>query len=264
MGNGGGTMAFRFDHAVILVDDLQAAVEDYATLGFNVTPGGEHTEWDTHNALIAFADGGYLELLAFKAGLAALESLDPPPYSLLQRVKARSAGEEGLFDFALLSTSIEADVEAASKRGLAFEGLLQGGRQRPDGQLIGWQMAMPHAPMLPFIIADITPRSLRVPGGDACQHPNGAVGVMRLDFAASAMATGVANYGALLGVTPLQDLSIADSADFNLGETAIRLCTGRAGGDRPLALALRVQDGHPVRGLDLALTHNVRIDLLAG
>ena len=54
------------DHVVILVKNLDQAVADYTQLGFNVVPGGEHTDGATHNALVAFADGSYLELIAFK------------------------------------------------------------------------------------------------------------------------------------------------------------------------------------------------------
>ncbi|MCW5883173.1 MAG: VOC family protein, partial [Anaerolineae bacterium] len=54
------------DHIVILVHDLAQAQADYAALGFTVVPGGEHTGGATHNARVAFADGSYVELLAFK------------------------------------------------------------------------------------------------------------------------------------------------------------------------------------------------------
>ncbi|PMP81392.1 MAG: VOC family protein, partial [Roseiflexus castenholzii] len=54
------------DHIVILVRDLLAAIDDYTALGFTVTPGGVHADGATHNALVAFVDGGYLELIAFR------------------------------------------------------------------------------------------------------------------------------------------------------------------------------------------------------
>ena len=59
-------MLQNIDHIVIVVRDLARASADYARAGFTVTPGGEHTGGATHNALITFADGAYLELLAFK------------------------------------------------------------------------------------------------------------------------------------------------------------------------------------------------------
>ena len=61
----------RLDHLVILVRDLGSTVRDYEGLGFTVTPGGEHVDGLTRNALIPFEDGSYLELVAY------LDSHDP-------------------------------------------------------------------------------------------------------------------------------------------------------------------------------------------
>ena len=58
-------MLTRLDHLVILVRDLGSTVRDYEGLGFTVTPGGEHADGLTRNALIPFEDGSYLELVAF-------------------------------------------------------------------------------------------------------------------------------------------------------------------------------------------------------
>jgi hypothetical protein len=55
----------RLDHLVVLVRDLEGAIGDYGVLGFAVTPGGEHADGLTRNALIPFEDGSYLELVAF-------------------------------------------------------------------------------------------------------------------------------------------------------------------------------------------------------
>jgi hypothetical protein len=55
----------RLDHLVILSSHLDRAVSGYEGLGFAVTPGGEHADGLTRNALIPFKDGSYLELVAF-------------------------------------------------------------------------------------------------------------------------------------------------------------------------------------------------------
>lgn len=81
-------MIQAIDHLVILVSDLAEAIEDYEALGFHVAPGGEHTDGATHNALISFADGTYLELLAFRR--------DAPTH----RWWRHTASGEGLIDFA--------------------------------------------------------------------------------------------------------------------------------------------------------------------
>jgi hypothetical protein len=49
----------RLDHLVMLVGYLDRAVRDYEELGFTVTPGGEHADGLTHNALIPFRDRSY-------------------------------------------------------------------------------------------------------------------------------------------------------------------------------------------------------------
>ena len=84
------------DHIVIAVRDLAAASDDYARLGFTVTPGGEHTGGATHNALISFADGAYFELIAFKE----------PDRPQDHKWWAKQAKGEGTVDFALRSESV--------------------------------------------------------------------------------------------------------------------------------------------------------------
>ena len=53
------------DHLVIVVPDLAAAIKTYRDLGFTVVAGGRHTGVGTDNALIAFRDSSYLELVGF-------------------------------------------------------------------------------------------------------------------------------------------------------------------------------------------------------
>src|SRR5215218_9474674 len=150
------------DHAVILVNDLAAAQRDYVALGFTVVAGGENAGGRTHNALVAFADGSYLELIAFKPPLpgqpapSGEEGLSP----LSRRWLARAAAGEGLLDFALLPTAMADDVAAARARGLALDGPFPGGWRRPDGQEIAWQTATSPTPDLPFLCGDVTPREL--------------------------------------------------------------------------------------------------------
>ena len=116
------------DHVVILVKDLAEATADYTGLGFTVLPGGEHVDGASHNALIAFADGSYIELLAFKK--------EAPGHRWWPKATNEARGGEGLIDFALLPTEIENDISAARERGLAYQGPVPGGRLRPDGQAV--------------------------------------------------------------------------------------------------------------------------------
>lgn len=256
-------MSFRFDHAVILVDDLAAATADYSAAGFTVTPGGEHTGGVTHNALIGLADGSYLELLAFTAGPEAIHSVAPDPYTFLWRVAARRTVGQGLVDFALLSDALGADVAAAQGKGLAIDGPLPGGRQRPDGVEMAWQFALPHSLTLPFLIADVTPRSLRAPGGAATQHANGATGVLRIDVGTRDRSRADAEYAALLGREALPAAGGSTGESFLLAGTPLRITPQPAAPDRPIALTLAT--GHPAAAgpLDPALTHGAPLTLMA-
>ena len=57
------------DHLVIAVHDLDRSIADYRSMGFTVNPGGRHPGRSSHNALIVFADGAYIELIGLKKAL---------------------------------------------------------------------------------------------------------------------------------------------------------------------------------------------------
>ncbi|MCW5849957.1 MAG: VOC family protein [Anaerolineae bacterium] len=197
------------DHIVILVDDLDQAIQSYTEAGFTVIPGGEHTGGATHNALVAFQDNSYLELIAFKR--------PDPGHRWLGK-------QPGIVDFALLPDAIADDLDAARLRGVDYQGPLPGGRLRPDGQQVAWQLGLPPAPGLPFLCADVTPRALRVPSAAAQAHANGALGIARVYVAVQDLVTSAAQYEALLGCQPETGLTDeARYALFPLGAAQIQL-----------------------------------------
>lgn len=155
-------MLRMLDHVVLVVRDLAEASTEHARRGFTVTPGGEHAGGLTHNALVAFADGSYLELIAFRD----LERAGDHPWH-------RYGATGGLADFALLSDDIDADAAALAD---LVERTSDGGRVRPDGTRLAWRSARLAHP-LPFLIEDVTPRALRVPSGTAARHENGVIGI---------------------------------------------------------------------------------------
>jgi hypothetical protein len=153
------------DHVVFVARDLDAAVADHRRRGFTVTPGGEHADGLTRNALVPFADGSYLEIAAF---------VDRDRAATTHRWWKVAADGGGFAEFALLSDDLGAD-------GLALKEIVTrssetGGRTRPDGIRIEWRTVLLSAP-LPFLIEDVTSRELRVPRGAAAQHANGAGGI---------------------------------------------------------------------------------------
>lgn len=243
------------DHIVILVNDLESATDDYTAMGFTVTPGGEHTDGATHNVLVSFADGAYLELIAFKQPAAQ------------HRWWLHTRSGEGLIDFALWPDAIEADIAAMRAHGLEIEGPTAGGRTRPDGQRIEWMTGSPLTPDLPFLCADVTPRNLRVPDGPALQHANGVSGIAGITVAVKDLATSTQRYAALLGV-PAPEPGI-HSVNFTLGATTITLVQPAADVNNPVydrlnrrgegiyALALRAD--LTAEALDPARKHGARI-----
>jgi catechol 2,3-dioxygenase-like lactoylglutathione lyase family enzyme len=260
---------FNIDHIVIMVDDLAAAVADYTSLGFTVLPGGTHEANPTHNALIVFEDGAYIEIIALQPGAEAQMSA---------RLREWDQASPGLVDLALLPGDIEADIAAARERGLTVEDAEPGGRLRPDGQQIAWKTANLKGAGLPFFCADVTPRSLRVPEGPVRQHPNGVTGVADITIAVADLTTSITQYRALLDLepqpSPSNDALGARTARFDLGETTITLAqpvTGHsplqaylaAGGERPYRFSLRTSQRTHAGRLDLSRTHGARIELIA-
>jgi len=164
------------DHLVILVGDLDQAVADYKSLGFAVTPGGTHADGLTHNALIVFRDGTYLELIAFVDPTDTRDNV----WGWRQFVSAGG----GLIDYCAASPDLAEETERLRRNGLAVGTPSDGGRQRPDGKQLRWRSArfdQPHH-VLPFLIEDVTPRSLRVPT-DHTTHSNGVTGIQELTIA---------------------------------------------------------------------------------
>ncbi len=151
-------MITGLDHFIILVKDLETAMESFRGLGFNVAEGGEHTQFGSRNALIAFADGTYIELLTFYDPGLAEETFWASALKKLQ------AGE-GYDGYAVQSNDIDNDVERIRRRGLKIDDPLPGSRLRPDGERVAWRTARspdPVASMVPFLIQDETPRSVRI------------------------------------------------------------------------------------------------------
>ena len=157
-------MLRQLDHVVFVFRELQSAIDDFRRRGFTVSPGGEHADRITHNALIPFADGTYLELVGFRDLSRAAT----------HRWWNVAANGGGIADFALLSDDIAADTAALAD--LVKTPPKESGRITPDGVELKWRTAVLKAP-LPFIIEDLTPREFRVPSGAAADHANGAVGI---------------------------------------------------------------------------------------
>lgn len=176
------------DHLVIAVHDLDLAMQRHREHGYNVIVGGKHPGRLSHNALVVFEDGSYLELITWSA--------DAPAEAWWHILQQQG---EGLIDFALLPSSTAQVVADAQGRGLDIVGPIDGARQRPDGQELKWTTARQKTRDLPFLCGDVTPRPMRVPEGELRRHPNGARGVGRVIVSVTDLSTSVDRYRRLLG-----------------------------------------------------------------
>src|SRR5262245_34457679 len=165
------TMLLGIDHIVVVVRDLEAAMKDYARLGFTVVPGGRHPV-GTHNGLIALADGSYIELIAFYR-----ENRQHRWWAPLQK-------GEGLVDFCMRTNDLWDDAETMRRAGIRMNEPQPWSRTRPDGYQLKWILAIPqegHRGVAPFLIQDETPREERVPRETI--HANGADGIVAITVA---------------------------------------------------------------------------------
>lgn len=266
----------KLDHVIIAVHDLAAAIADYRTLGFNVQPGGRHSKSTSHNALIAFEDGAYFELISWP---------QPDPAHRWFNMLAKHG--EGLMDFALIPDDVPRAIQHAKSRGLALNGPVDGGRFRPDGMELKWQAARQATFDLPFLCADITPREMRVPALEAWRHANGAVGVSTVSVRVRNLDVSLERYRALLGDEMIaRPVNLPGAglriAAIHLGSTAIVLMAPSGApascafvraldeqlesrGEGPCAIAMRaVFPGEARIGvLDPRLTHGVTAELEA-
>lgn len=213
-------MITGIDHIVIMVSDLDQTIEDWGAAGFTVAPGGKHPR-GTHNALITFQDGAYLELIAFWE----------PEYDAHRWHRFQNSGI-GLIDHALASSELAREVQEVTSRGVTYNGPHPGARSRPDGVELSWRTAHPdgrddHA--LPFLIDDVSARELRVPGGDQAVHNNGVEGVDTLQILVNDLESATNDYARVVDSEP--------SLPFSVGAHTIQLATPEDGTDAATRLA---------------------------
>lgn len=209
-------MPTEIDHIVIAVRDLEQTSQDYARAGFTVVAGGEHKGGATHNALVAFSDGAYFELIAFRR--ADEEHGNKWWHRLSQG--------EGLVDYALRTNDLAGEVRDLRSRGLEVTDTMSGGRFRPDGIRLDWETIRfggASTSALPFYCFDLTQRTLRVPGGDATTHQNGVTGVIGATVVVNDIRAAGAQFEKLANA---KGESIADA--FEDVETARRYPIGNA------------------------------------
>src|SRR5260221_13944620 len=150
-------MPVQIDHIIIAGSDLAALRAQSEARGLPSIEGGVHIGGLTHNALIGFSNGTYLELIAPTPGNTAPDHA----WSEFMRTDA------GVCAWAIRSNDIDADVALHRSRGITVSDPVSGGRTRTDAVRLEWRTAKlgdaPLGSVLPFLIQDLTPRDFRVP-----------------------------------------------------------------------------------------------------
>ncbi|TFK61487.1 hypothetical protein BDN72DRAFT_778127 [Pluteus cervinus] len=165
------------DHLVHLSPpgSVEQASQQFRDLGFTVIPGGTHAGGLTANALVLLADGAYLELISF---IHPIEFYPPNSDERRERESHNWAKRApGWIDWAFLGNTtystpisrISNDRASIDGSGVHYKRESNGGRTRPDGEVLRWVISQPRTTesgVLPFFCGDITPRPLRVPATD--------------------------------------------------------------------------------------------------
>lgn len=248
------------DHLVIVVKDLDRAARDYQQLGFTVVPGGQHPV-GSHNVLISFADGSYLEIIAFYR-----DAIDHRWWDPLQK-------GERLVDFCFQTDDLRGDTKKLQDVSVAINNPVPWSRKRPDGYELKWLLSLAtgsHRGVAPFLIEDVTPRSERIP--QEFDHANQISGIEKVIVAVGELGQIDKWYRALLGVKgePFSDASLdAEGLRFHAGPHVFEFVTPRAAtsplihwlrefGPSPYAAVLKsAKAGSPM--LDVRLTHGAQL-----
>lgn len=228
----------QLDHIVITVRSLGEACASFARAGFTVTPGGRHEALPTENALIPFADGTYLELLATRDPTTRdeLRSLASGAgwsrhlrgvSAIARRFLPSLAGEDGVVDWSLRSSGLLREAAHLRSHGQAAAGPLAMSRERPDGEKLAWSLLLPESRVLPFWIEDRTPRERRVPAVGAT-HANGATGIAMVRISAASVPMTALALGDVLGVVPAT--STAGAAELLMDGWRVEVVAGEREG----------------------------------
>jgi catechol 2,3-dioxygenase-like lactoylglutathione lyase family enzyme len=248
------------DHLVIAVPSLEAAAKDFRDLGFTVVEGGRHPV-GTYNALVAFADGAYLELIGFYE-----RNPNHRWWEALQR-------GGGLVDFCMQTDDLAGDTAAFRRAGVDIADPAPQSRKRPDGYQLQWVFSLSRGAdrgVAPFIIQDVTPREERIPRETS--HANGVTAIGTLTVAVADLAAVRGRWEAALGrpaETVRRDDLQAAGARFTVGPHTLDFVAPHgaqgplaewlaARGASPYMATLATRSGRKGR-LDAAKTHGARL-----
>ena len=254
-------MITRFDHTVIAVRDLAAAISTYQALGFEVSPGGHHTGLGTYNAIIRFGLD-YLELLSVYDRVEAEQGRGLSGMTLLDFFEKQ---EGGLVGYALATDDIEQEAERFRTTGLPAQGPFGMQRLRPDGHLLSWSLLVPRGISWrrpwPFFIHWDVPDEQRLAWEKPGSHANGVVRWTGISVGVHDLESAIDLYQRQIGLALEKSNDVpalaARGATFRVGPASIELLAPVGDGpvqhmlatigEGPFELRLAVRDVHQAR-----------------
>ena len=144
----------QLDHVAFGWSNHSEIIEILRKVGLDPEYGGEHADGTTQMSLLGFADGTYLELIS------------PIGETTPERWPEFLTTNGGPCAFAVSEDDAAEAAKRAINAGIPVDGPHRGGREREDGTYIEWDECYLGAgdarSVLPFVVADRTPRSYRV------------------------------------------------------------------------------------------------------
>ena len=190
------------DHPLILVRDIEAARRFYASLGFTLTPVGQHP-WGTSTSL-AVMERCALELMGIYDE-TLIDNLEIGGFAFGRHMQEALAEREGMALVALHSKDSRADAATLKARGLISQGPVDFRRKvRPPG--MEWDEAVVSLdifldPALPrashFLAQQHKPHLLWRP--EWMQHANGAHHIAAVTYLAQAQEKVLSRLTAMFG-----------------------------------------------------------------
>ncbi len=139
----------NIDHLIICAPNLSEGIAYIQSIvGTAPVFTGQHPQWGTHNALLALGSRCFLEVIAPDPNLPIPETglLFQPYFNQAPHLRS----------WVVQCQPIEIFLQAFSKQGIEMGTIQKGGRKRPDGSFLQWELSDPYANRLhglvPFLI----------------------------------------------------------------------------------------------------------------
>jgi len=127
----------RVDHIIVGTPDLDLGIREMeARLGVRAVPGGRHADLGTCNALIAFGGACYLEIVA--------PDPEQPEMAGRRVFDVDRLDAPRLLTWVARGRALDQLAARAGRESVDLGAVRSGGRTRPDGTFLAWQVTDPY------------------------------------------------------------------------------------------------------------------------